>query len=277
MVYKCSTSFVISTIILLIGRLNADSLANDAKCPDVQYQDPSYGYVYSPNFPGDYLDDIECIYKIKVPEGNTVRLVLYNLNLVEGCCDFFHVYSGADAKKKHQIAKLNGRENFTATAKQPLGITYETTDSNAMTLKFISDLQDHDKGFYARFDAIPTSKIDPTNTKCPPQKYTGAFGVIVSPKWPNIYESESSCDYHIEVANGKKIKLDINYFDTESVWDYLNVHDGSTSSSHKLASYSGSVASGTTVTSSGSTMYLSFLANMSVEKQGFSITYSTVD
>jgi hypothetical protein len=78
------------------------------------------------------------------------------------------------------------------------------------------------------------SKSSPTAADCPKKEYLGPFGVIVSPKWPNIYSPQATCDYSIEVASGKKIKLIVNYFETESNWDYMMVYDGKSAEKHRL-------------------------------------------
>jgi len=186
------------------------------------------------------------------------------------------LFNGDTTDKKHKLARLNGKGNMSTTAKQPLSITYTTKDTNVMTLKFDSDQVKHDKGFYARFDAIPVSTNDPSQTICPATSYTGPFGVIVSPKWPNMYPSESKCDYLVEVSSGEKIELTVNYFETQAQWDHVSIYDGKTTAIDKLETLSGVVEHGKKIVSSSNVMLISFLTNTEVEKQGFSFTYTEI-
>ncbi|KAI1704936.1 CUB domain-containing protein [Ditylenchus destructor] len=229
----------------------------------------------SPKYPEEYPDGVECVYTITVPEGNTVKLVLYDLHMYPGCCDFLYIYNGKEMKRKNLISRANGNGNFTSDAKS-LNISYTTTDTNVMTLKFTTDPQHHDRGFYARYDAIPASNSDPASTICPNEEHEGEFGVIVSPKWPNNYHPQALCHYKVTVPEGKKVFLRINFFDTEDIWDHLNIYDGNSTSSTKMASLSGVTKAGTTYKTSGRNAYLTFTSNPTVQKQGYSITYQAV-
>ncbi|KAI1701402.1 CUB domain-containing protein [Ditylenchus destructor] len=240
----------------------------NAHCPDTVISNVTSGVIYSPSFPDDYPDNRECIYTITVPEGNIVRLVIYSLNLLNECCDNLRIYNGKEMKSSKLITKLHGVMDGPST--------FKTTNSNVMTLNFLSDLQHHDKGFYARFDAVPGSSYDPKDVICPPTNYNETFGVIISPKWPNYYQNQASCHYQISAPKGRKIQLIVNYFETEREWDYLSVHDGETTKTQLLAKWSGVVQTDTTVTSSGSALSLFFLSNAAIQKQGFSITYLVV-
>ncbi|KAI1703811.1 CUB domain-containing protein [Ditylenchus destructor] len=248
------------------------------QCPDVSLENVTHGYIHSPNFPQNYPDNSDCKWVIMAPEGNTVRLVLYAMKIYEGCCDFLYIYSGHGREKK-LIQRLNGKANMTTDAEQPLGISYQTHNTNVMTVHFISNMELNDMGFYARFDAVPdTYEVDKTPTSpCPDTHYTGSHGVIVSPRWPALYQNEALCEYHIDVDAGNLIQLYINYFVTESIFDYLTVHDGNSTKSKKVTSYNATQEQGLALRSSSSSLTLRFNSNPAICKQGFSITYWEVD
>jgi cubilin len=246
-------------------------------CPDTIFSETTYGFINSPHYPSNYPDDIDCYYKITVPENNTVSLVLYSMNLYEGCCDYLALYNGDNTHRQNLIKKLHGKGNLAGAG--PLAITYTTKNTNVMTVHFRADMQDNDRGFYARYDAIPSSDNDntnPANSKCPPDTYKGPFGVIVSPKWPHYYQNEAACDYFIQVAKGSRIKLVSNYFNTESIWDHLTIHDGNSTKSRKLKKLSGTIDTMPSLESTSNAMTLSFLSNTAIYLQGYSFTYYEV-
>jgi hypothetical protein len=57
------------------------------------FKDELSGYVYSPLYPTFYPNSSDCLYKISVPEGNTVLLTLYALK-TEPCCDKLSIFDG---------------------------------------------------------------------------------------------------------------------------------------------------------------------------------------
>uniref|UniRef100_A0A915E526 cysteine dioxygenase n=1 Tax=Ditylenchus dipsaci TaxID=166011 RepID=A0A915E526_9BILA len=238
-------------------------------CPDSIFENVTSSYIFSPGFPDDYPDNRDCIYKIKVPEGNLVNLVFYAFNLLSECCDSVKIYDGDSTNRNDRIKKVKGNMVSSVPA-------IRTKNSNVMTVNFISDMQNHGKGFYARFDAVPLSNTTPSNSKCPQRVYDAPFGVIISPKWPNLYQNQASCEYHIKVPEGQQVELYFNFFDTERRWDHLSVYDGDNFTDTKLMTYSGHQKNGTSLKSSGSNMLLYFRSNTSVQRKGFSITYSAV-
>ena len=78
-------------------------------------------------------------------------------------------------------------------------------------------------------------------------------GTFSSPSYPSHYPNNMLCTWKIMAPSGKRVKLYFNYFRLESGVcssnDYLEVRDGSSSTSLKKGTYCGSYAP--TVTSSG--------------------------
>uniref|UniRef100_A0A915CMW5 CUB domain-containing protein n=1 Tax=Ditylenchus dipsaci TaxID=166011 RepID=A0A915CMW5_9BILA len=256
-IFKALTLFIlfISIIIFEAKSANKDfALESSLYCPDSIFENATSGFIFSPGFPDDYPDNRDCIYKIKVPEGNLVNLVFYTFNLLSECCDNVKIFNGDSTDETDRIKKVTGNMVSSVPA-------VRTKTSNVMTVNFISDMQNHDKGFYARFDAIPLSNTSPSN---------------ISPKWPNLYQNQASCEYHIRVPEGQQIELYFNFFDTENRWDHLSVYEGDNISDTKLMTYSGYQQKGITLKSTGSNMLLYFLSNTSVQRKGFSITYHAV-
>ena len=114
------------------------------------------------------------------------------------------------------------------------GVAYVST-SNVMVVRFSSDPERKDRGFYARFDAIPRAPLlsmrhrklrsestndgtNPTYTTCPDGgPFTNDYGVLASPQWPNNYPPKSQCYYHIQAPRNKVIELNFNFFEVISL------------------------------------------------------------
>jgi len=162
------------------SRVEAESDGNHKKgnsdydCKDTVFKDRSSGYVYSPLYPSRYPNSSNCLYKISVPEGNTVLLTLYALK-TEACCDKLDIYDGDGVGKL--IKSLNNQ------LKPNTSGVFQST-GRFMTLDFISSSQVDDYGFYARFDSTPgDNAVNPSNpTDCPTaNEFFGSWGVLVSP------------------------------------------------------------------------------------------------
>jgi len=147
-----------------------------------------------------------------------------------------------------------------------------------MTLNFVSDMTNNDRGFFGRFDAMPSANAsNPSMTSCPLlSSFVNLWDVVVSPMWPNLYPNAANCEYHIDVPKGHRIELSFNYFQTEPCCDKLTVYDGNSTSDSVLKHMAGNFDQDTTVVSSGNSITMTFVSDMTNQYYGFSATYSTV-
>jgi hypothetical protein len=53
--------------------------------------------------------------------------------------------------------------------------------------------------------------------------YNEPNGVIASPKYPDPYGYNETCEYVIQLAKGNRVALNFLYFETESGADYVTV------------------------------------------------------
>jgi len=147
-----------------------------------------------------------------------------------------------------------------------------------MTLNFVSDMTNNDRGFFGRFDSVPgANDTNPSLTNCPPQSsFTNPWDVAVSPQWPNLYPNGADCVYHIDVPKGHRIELTFDYFQSEPCCDSLTIYDGNSTSASVLKKMAGSYDAGTTVVSSGNSLTLEFSSDVTNQYQGFTLTYTTI-
>ena len=103
-------------------------------------------------------------------------------------------------------------------------------------------------------------------------------GTFSSPSYPSYYPNSMLCTWKLTAPVGKRIKLTFNYFRLESGTcssnDYLEVRDGSSSTSLKKGTYCGSYAP--TITSSGRYLWLRFRSNAHLSYKGFQARYQLV-
>lgn len=103
-------------------------------------------------------------------------------------------------------------------------------------------------------------------------------GTFSSPSYPSYYPNSMLCTWKITAPSGKRIKLSFNYFRLESGTcssnDYLEVRDGSSSTSLKKGTYCGSYAP--TITSSDRYLWVRFRSDALSSYKGFQARYEVV-
>lgn len=104
-------------------------------------------------------------------------------------------------------------------------------------------------------------------------------GTFRSPSYPSYYPTNMVCTWKITSPAGKRIKISFNYFRLESGIcssnDFLEVRDGSSSTSIRKGTYCGSYAP--TITSSGQYLWIRFRSGSLIGyNKGFEARYSFV-
>ncbi|KAH9281792.1 Tolloid-like protein 1 [Echinococcus granulosus] len=101
-------------------------------------------------------------------------------------------------------------------------------------------------------------------------------GIITSPSYPEFYKPNKECIWKIVVPTGFSVALAFQSFDIEKhdncVYDYLEIRDGLSESSPVLKKLCGSNLP-TPIKSTNNMMYIKFVSDSSVEKQGFTAEF----
>ncbi|KAI4790357.1 hypothetical protein KUCAC02_034685, partial [Chaenocephalus aceratus] len=104
--------------------------------------------------------------------------------------------------------------------------------------------------------------------------------IIQSPGFPEEYQDEQICYWHIRVRLGQRIQLLFQEFDLEEdsgcLADYLEVYDSYDDVSGFAGRYCGDYLPDD-ITSTGNVMTLKFLSDASVTAGGFRLQYVTFD
>lgn len=108
------------------------------------------------------------------------------------------------------------------------------------------------------------------------QLSSSSGGTFRSPSYPSVYPSNMVCTWKITAASGKRLKLSFNSFSLESgvcsTNDYLEVRDGSSSTSVRKGTYCGTYAP--TITSSGQYLWVRFRSDSQFGYGGFEARYT---
>ena len=110
------------------------------------------------------------------------------------------------------------------------------------------------------------------------QLNSSSGGTLRSPSYPSNYPDNMICTWRITAPSGSKIILTFNYFRLESgpfsTHDYLEVRDGSSSTSKRKGTYSGTYAPN--IISSGRYLWIRFHSGPSLSYKGFDARYTIV-
>ncbi|XP_011302978.1 cubilin [Fopius arisanus] len=223
------------------------------------------GTISSPVVQGRYEAGLECTWKIQLPQGEKIRLVWQEIDIEDQkyCYyDFVEIYEGPD-EESPVVGKYCGTN-------LPLPRTLTT---NVAIIVFSTDSSFHGKGFTIKYD-----------THCGGEFHEPS-GIFASPYYPSSYPDDKNCFYEIIQPPNKGIVLQITDLDIEGHWhsdcyfDHLDIYDGDSSNSTKLAELCGGEEKipDTPFYSSNNYMYLEFQTDGSYSFRGFQANYSTVD
>ena len=163
---------------------------------------------------------------------------------------------------------FNGAATATSSVQDPTGIIYNTPGCYQVSL-LVSNLGGSDtetKTCYINVAATPYCTGTTTLTSS-----TGSFD---DGSGSNDYASNSDCKWLIQPSGAAAVTLSFSTFDTESNYDFVKIYDGSTTSSSLLASYSGNTVP-LSVTSTGGIMLVHFTSDGSLNKAGWSASYTS--
>jgi len=104
--------------------------------------------------------------------------------------------------------------------------------------------------------------------------YTSQAGIFDDGSGTSLYPNNFSAQYLIIPTGASKVQVSFTSFDTEDGYDFVRIYDGNSTESPLLGSFSGSSLP-PTFTSTGSAILIVFTTDGSLQKDGWSIQYST--
>ncbi|KAI8494845.1 hypothetical protein Bbelb_274500 [Branchiostoma belcheri] len=198
------------------------------------------GVITSPGYPGRYDNNEHCVYTIRAPSGNFVRLEFQAFSLESGYDKLRILEGGSEIQR------------YTGSSLPPTYIS----STNAVQLVFTSDGSETLQGFNLTYSFSCSAFLD-------------ASGIITSPGYPVGYGNNEHCVYTISAPSGNFVRLDFQAFDLESGYDKLTISEGGTQTQR----YTGSSLPPTYISSTNA-VQLVFTSDGSVTSSGFHLTYS---
>ncbi|XP_067363960.1 membrane frizzled-related protein isoform X2 [Channa argus] len=266
----------------------------------------SEGSFSSPNHPGSYPPNSQCVWVIQVPPNFSVQIHISSLT-VEG--PFPCLFDWLEVQE--QIEQSSVVTRYCGNVAPPT----INTNSSTVWVTFWSDGSIAGNGFMAQYRAVlpehkscsreefmcdsgrcllPVSVCDGypncqdqtdekncshKDNKCGGQK-TGPYGYLSSPNHPKPYPHQQLCIWYISAEEGHIITLSFRNFSLETQdvceFDYVEVHDSEdTGTGRVLGRFCGTTLP-PDLTSTGSYMTVMFVADEGVADSGFNATYQAV-
>ncbi|KAF7648099.1 hypothetical protein LDENG_00162070 [Lucifuga dentata] len=216
----------------------------------------SEGIIISPNWPNNYAHNRQCVYLIRIPVGEMVSLNFTHLDLEShSSCSFDYVeVRDGSVETDPLIGKYCGN-----TLPAPI-----RSSSNLLWIRFKSDSSVSRAGFRAVYTVACGGTFSGT-------------GQLRSPYHPNPYPHNKECEWVINQPEGYVVTLNFLSFDVEGGscrYDFVEVRDGSTSSSPLLGTFCGSQIP-PRLQSNQRSMYIRFKTDSSVSNHGFTAAYGS--
>ncbi|XP_039692963.1 CUB and sushi domain-containing protein 2 isoform X4 [Pteropus medius] len=273
------------------------------------------GTILSPGFPEPYLNSLNCVWKIMVPEGAGIQIQVISF-VTEQNWDSLEVFDGAD----NTVTMLGSFSGTTVPA-------LLNSTSNQLYLHFYSDISVSAAGFHLEYKtvglsscpepAVPSNGVktgerylvnDVVSFQCEPgyalqghahiscmpgtvrrwnyppplciAQCGGAVeemeGVILSPGFPGNYPSNMDCSWKIALPVGFGAHIQFLNFSTEPNHDFVEIRNGPYETSRMMGRFSGSELPSTLLsTAHETTVY--FHSDHSQNRPGFKLEYQAYE
>ncbi|GFT97045.1 cubilin, partial [Nephila pilipes] len=218
------------------------------------------GTITSPNYPDGYPFETTCYWHISYPPGNQVQLTVNELDMegdFECRYDHLRVYGGEDGQAPRLL-------NLCTHVTSPQEVV---SHGSHMFIEFNSDHSISRRGFSATFR----------------RKSGGCGGVfkasesiIMTPNYPNPYNSGDECDWLIQVDSSHLVVLEFYEFELPEAENdtkgYVAVYDGNSTAAPLILKKSGKKPEGT-FTSTGNQLLVKLVTNGVDVANGFKAHY----
>ncbi|XP_070174252.1 cubilin-like [Littorina saxatilis] len=186
------------------------------------------GLLTSPNFPGNYSNQMECQWLITVDPAFTLQLDVYMIDIERpghtGYNGFYGYFTEQCSKDSVQIRDgdsllsplLGGPwcgqhqyyDGYSGYGYSDVMYPWRTTNStgNTVLIKFVSNAQDSGQGFNITWSALCDSSITDTE------------GTLQSPNFPQAYPDNTDCSFSFEDSNAS---LAVGYSALEAGYYYV--------------------------------------------------------
>ena len=211
----------------------------------------------------NYTNNQQCFWYIAPPCATSVTLSFSAFN-TELNYDGVAIYNSLTATTP--IATYSGTS-------LPSSVTSST---GVMLVAFISDFSTPSQGFTANYTSTGTSFCSGTTNL-----NTLDYGTISDGSGSNNYCNNSNCSWLIQPPNATSVTLNFTAFNLEqpstdgnSIYDLVEVFDGTSSSAASLGKFTGSNIP-QAITSTGGSIFVKFTSDFSDSYQGWTANYTS--
>merc|ERR1712212_1459646 len=159
------------------------------------------GVLTSLNFPENYLDGLDILQKIQVPEGNTIRMRFTDFN-----CEAKYDTVTITDKDGTRLGVFDGEHDDWRTKEIE-------SKTDTVEVLFHTDGSGTRTGWRLDWGIVGDEESRPKS------------GVLMSPYYPSRYPEHHDSTQTVEVPEGKRIRFSFTNFDVEPKHDYVQVVD----------------------------------------------------
>ncbi|XP_066579431.1 cubilin [Amia ocellicauda] len=239
---------------------NATYTAVDLPCGGFLNATTSSQTITSPNYPSAYPPSTTCRWTLDSPTQEHVKLSVQHFHLQpsQNCAQNYLEFKDWPEGDYAQVHKFCGTD-----VTIPDFYTYGRT----VLVNFKSEQYVSGNGFSLTYQIAGCSR-----------EYIQAYGYLRSPGWPDVYPHDIECEIILRAPQNNSISLFFDSFNLEShtscAYDYLEIKNGSTSSSPLLGKYCGQTLPNPVFPKSN-LLYLHFKTDYSNAQNGFEITWTS--
>ncbi|XP_075699577.1 embryonic protein UVS.2-like [Rhinoderma darwinii] len=211
------------------------------------------GNLTSDNYPSAYPNNANCVWLIRTPSNQVaLKFVAFDVESSPNCIsDYIKIYDGPTKTYPLLLDRTCGSGLI-----PPI-----IASTSQLLVEFSSDGSVTGAGFSASYSSV----------RCGGTFFTPDRN-ITSPGYPNAYPPNLNCVYTITAPVGNRVSLTVNDFQTENGYfcfsDSLKIMDGSREKGPFCGNYMIP-----TITSTGTTLVLTFVSDVTVQMRGFQASY----
>merc|ERR1712181_213437 len=164
------------------------------------------GVLTSLNFPERYLDDLDIVQKIQVPEGNTIRIRFTEFD----CEPQYDTVTITDKDGTRTPLFDGNHDDVNDEWREEI-----VSNTDTVEVLFHTDGSCTRSGWRLDWGMVGDEESMPKS------------GVLMSPNYPQRYPSNHDSTQIVEVAEGKYIRFEFTNFNTEPEYDWVQVGDPS--------------------------------------------------
>lgn len=222
-----------------------------------------YGTITDGSSTANYCNNLDCKWLIQPLQASSVTLNFTEFDLEAASSDGKSIYDAVEVYDgTTTAAPLLG--SFTGSNIPPS----ITSTGASMLVRFYSDAAETKQGWSAYYTSTTSTYCTGTTTLTTPN------GTLSDGSGSNQYGNNSTCSWLIQPANAANITLSFTAFDTEKDYDGVIIYDGADNLSSVLGQFTGSTIP-SPITSTGSSMFLEFLSDPALRKNGWTANYTS--